>query len=96
MNTGKLQDLVGSDAWSNGQEPSTFFTLDDGQHMSWVYSHYVKAICKEDELVIEWPQASIYITGPKVGELHKDFAKGRATHIKADGVDILSVKVILG
>jgi hypothetical protein len=96
MNTGKLQDLVGSDAWSNVQEPSTFFTLDDGQQMSWVYLHHVKAICKEDELVIEWPRASIHITGPKVGELHKDFSKGHATHIKADGVDILSVKVILG
>jgi hypothetical protein len=92
----RLQDLVGSEAWQTVQEPSTFFTPDDRREISLVYLHYVKATRKEDELVIEWPRVSIHITGPKVGELHKDFAKGRATHIKADGVDILSVKVILG
>jgi hypothetical protein len=95
MNTnGKLQDLVGSDAWSNVQEPSTLFTLDDGREMSWLYVHYVTATREGDRLIIQWPRATIEILGPKCGDLHRDFCKGRATNIVADGVDITSVKLL--
>jgi hypothetical protein len=92
--TSKLQDLVGSDAWTTINEPSTLFTLDDGREVSWLYTHYTMATREGDRLIIQWPRASVEITGPKVGDLLRDFCRGRATHIKSDGIDILSVGLV--
>jgi hypothetical protein len=41
-----------------------------------------------------WTRAVVEITGPKVGDLLRDFCRVRATNIAADGLDILSVRVV--
>ena len=86
-----LRDMVGSDAWEHVTEPSTVFCLDNGKQISWPYLHHVSAECACDKLVIVWSTGRIEITGPKCKELHRDFARNKATMIKADGRDILSV-----
>jgi hypothetical protein len=93
MNT-SLADLAGSDAWSTTQEPSTLFTMDDGAEVAFLYSHYTLATRQGDRLAIHWQKVRIEVIGPKSGDLLRDFCKGRATHIRRDGVDILSVKMV--
>ena len=45
-------------------------------------------------LILYFPVATIWVTGgPKVLEFYEAFAKQRATLLKADGKDILSVKM---
>jgi hypothetical protein len=47
-------------------------------------------------LILYFPLATIWVTGgPKVLEFYEAFAKQTATLLKADGKDILSVKVAL-
>lgn len=47
-------------------------------------------------LILYFPLATISITGgPKVLEFYEAFAKQRTTLLKADGKDILSVKMVL-
>jgi hypothetical protein len=42
-------------------------------------------------LLLQWPPGVVEITGPKTLDFYRDFAKGKGTWIKTDGVDILSV-----
>lgn len=94
----KLADLEGSEAWESGiSEPRVLFCCDDGHVISFLYNHIGPASAFGDVLTIEVGKtAKIEIYGPKVASLHRDFCRAKCTHIKADGVDILSVKVILG
>ena len=47
-------------------------------------------------LILYFPLATIWVTGgPKVLEFYEALAKQRATLLKADGKDILSVKMHL-
>ena len=47
-------------------------------------------------LILYFPVATIWVTGgPKVLEFYEALAKQRATLLKADGKDILSVKMQL-
>jgi hypothetical protein len=95
MNTsGKLQDLVGSDAWEVVAEPRVMFCLDDGRNISFLYNHVGKADESGDVLLVEVGKSKVEIRGPKIKDLHKDFCRGRATHILSDGLDILSVRLV--
>jgi hypothetical protein len=95
MNTGKLQDLVGPDAWEVVSEPRVLFCLDDGHIVSYLYNHMGKSDASGDVLTIEVGKtARVEICGPKVPALHRDFCRSKCTNIKSDGLDILSVRLI--
>jgi hypothetical protein len=95
MNT-KLADLEGSGAWESGiSEPRVMFCLDDGHTISFWAHHIGKADASGDALTIEVAKGKVEIVGPKVKDLHRDFCRGKATHIKADGLDILSVRMVV-
>jgi hypothetical protein len=46
-------------------------------------------------LLIDWPLGTIVIAGPKALEFYEQFSNHRATLIKADGKDIVSVRMHL-
>ena len=50
---------------------------------------------KERRLLINWPLGTIVVTGPKTLEFYEQFSNHRATLIRADGKDILLVKMHL-
>jgi hypothetical protein len=50
---------------------------------------------KERRLLIDWPLRTIVVTGPKTFEFYEQFSNHRATLLRADGEDILSVKMHL-
>ena len=50
---------------------------------------------KEQRLLIDGPVGTIDDTGPKALEFYDQFSNHRATLIRADGKDILSVKMYL-
>jgi hypothetical protein len=102
MNTsGKLADLVGSEAWDVAAEsrraigePRIMFCLDDGHTVSMLFKEIGQAAETGETLVIEFGESKIEIFGPKVKALHRDFCRGYATMIKSDGIDIVSVKLL--
>ena len=46
-------------------------------------------------LCLCWPLGIVVITGPKVLEFYAGFCAHRATCLKADGKDIIDLKLIL-
>jgi hypothetical protein len=50
---------------------------------------------KEQRLLIDWPVGTIVVAGPKALEFYEQFSNHRATLIKSDGKDILSVRMHL-
>ena len=50
---------------------------------------------KNQSLLIDWPLGTIVVTGPKTLEFYEQFSNHRATLLRADGKDILSVKMHL-
>ena len=50
---------------------------------------------KNNALLIDWPLGTIVVTGPKTLEFYEQFSNHRATLIRADGKDILSVRMHL-
>jgi hypothetical protein len=60
--------------------------------------HHVTGTCysaKEQRLLIDGPVGTIVVAGPKALEFYEQFSNHRATLIRADGKDILSVKMHL-
>jgi hypothetical protein len=53
-------------------------------------------IPSQERLILYWPSGTFGITGPKKLEFYDDFANHRATLLKADANDILSVELVLG
>jgi hypothetical protein len=81
------------ECWQESQEPVISFVLDSGEVFGCNFFHLVQAHYSptEQRLLLQWPPVLVEITGPKALDFYKDFAKGKGTWIKADGVDILSV-----
>ena len=50
---------------------------------------------KERRPLVNWPLGTIVVTGPKTLEFYEQFSNHRATLLRADGKDILSVKMHL-
>jgi hypothetical protein len=44
---------------------------------------------------LDWPLGTVVVTGPKTLDFDTAFCNHRATSLKADGKDILSVRMIL-
>ena len=50
---------------------------------------------EEQILSLDWPLGTVVVTGPKTLDFNNAFCNHRATSLKADGKDILSVRMIL-
>jgi hypothetical protein len=100
-----LQELCGEkeQPWSERGEPIIrFWESDTGE--CWGMPFFSLSAVRfvphsqpySQRLILYFPLATIRVTGgPKVLEFYEAFAKQRATLLKADGKDILSVKMVL-
>ena len=94
-----LKDLYGPNQsslpWEEQQAEIVRFWTDSGDCWGLMFHHvsgtYYSA--KEQRLLIDWPLGTIVVTGPKALEFYEQFSNHRATLIRADGKDILSVKM---
>ena len=86
-----------SNSWESEEAEVVRFWTDDGD--SWGFPfHYLTAIhysVRHKRLLITWTLGTVVIAGPKVLEFYDDFCKHRATSLKVDGKDILSVTMVL-
>ena len=83
--------------WESEHEPViTFFTDDDDV---WGFPFFgllaAQYTARNQTLALQWQGAQVRIQGPRAHDFFMAFAKGSATGIKANGEDILSVKVIV-
>ena len=86
-----------SNAWESEEAAVVRFWTDDGDSWGFLF-HYLTAIhysAKHERLLITWMLGTLVIAGPKVLEFYDDFCNHRATALKADGKDILSVTMML-
>jgi hypothetical protein len=86
-----------STGWESEEAQVVRFWTDDGDSWGFLF-HYLTAIhysAKHDRLLITWTLGTLVIKGPKVLEFYDDFCNHRATALKADGKDILSVTMML-
>jgi len=96
-----LRELYGpqqsSFPWEEQQTEIVRFWTDSGDCWGFLFHHvsgtYYSA--KERRLLIDWPLGTIAVTGPKTLEFYEQFSNHRATLLRADGKDILSVKMHL-
>ena len=83
--------------WDEQQAEIVRFWTDSGDCWGFLFHHvsgtYYSA--KEQRLLIDCGLGTIVVTGPKALEFYEQFSNHRATLIKADGKDILSVKMHL-
>jgi hypothetical protein len=94
-----LKDLYGpkqsSLPWEEHQAEIVRFWTDSGDCWGFLFHHvsgtYFSA--NEQRLLIDWPLGTIVVTGPKTLEFYEQFSNHRATLLRADGKDILSVRM---
>jgi hypothetical protein len=94
-----LKDLYGpkqsSLPWEEHQAEIVRFWTDSGDCWGFLFHHvsgtYFSA--KEQRLLIDWTLGTIVVTGPKTLEFYEQFSKHRATLLRSDGKDILSVRM---
>ena len=94
-----LKDLYGhkESSWEEHQAEIVRFWTDSGDCWGFLF-HHVSGTCysaKEQHLLIVGPVGTIVVAGPKALEFYEQFSNHRATLIRADGKDILSVKMHL-
>jgi hypothetical protein len=86
-----------SNAWESEQAEVVRFWTDDGDSWGFLF-HRLAAIhysARSELLLIDWDLGTLVIAGSKVLEFYDDLCSRRATSLKADGKDILSVTMIL-
>jgi hypothetical protein len=96
-----LKDLYGpkqsSLPWEEHQAEIVRFWTDSGDCWGFLFHHvsgtYYSA--KSKRLLIDWPVGTIVVAGPKALEFYEQFSDHRATLVRADGKDILSVRMHL-
>ena len=96
-----LKELYGpkqsSFPWEEQEAEIVRFWIDSGDCWGFLFHHasgtYYSA--KEQRLLIDCGLGTIVITGPKAFEFYEQFSNHRATLIRSDGKDILSVKMHL-
>ena len=96
-----LKDLYGpkesSLPWEEHQAEIVRFWTDSGDSWGFLFHHvsgtYFSA--KEQRLLMDWPLGTIVVTGPETLEFYEQFSNHRATLLRADRKDILSVKMHL-
>jgi hypothetical protein len=96
-----LKDLYGpkqsSLPWEEHQAEIVRFWTDSGDCWGFLFHHVSGTYysVKEQRLLIDGPMGTIVVAGPKALEFYEQFSNHRATLIRADGKDILSVKMHL-
>jgi hypothetical protein len=86
-----------SNAWESEEAEVVRFWTDDGDSWGFLF-HYLTAIhysARHELLLITWTLGTLVIAGPKVLVFYDDFCNHRATLLKADGKDILAVRMVL-
>jgi hypothetical protein len=96
-----LKDLYGtkqsSSPWEDHQAEIVRFWTDSGDCWGFLFHHVsgTHYSAKEQRLLIDCGLGTIVVTGPKAFEFYEQFSSHRATLIRSDGKDILSVKMHL-
>jgi hypothetical protein len=96
-----LKELYGpkqsSLPWEEQQAEIVRFWTDSGDCWGFLF-HQVSGTfysVKNQRLLIDWPVGTIVVAGPKALEFYEQFSNHRATLLRADGKDILSVRMHL-
>jgi hypothetical protein len=96
-----LKELYGSQLssfpWEEQQAEIVRFWTDSGDCWGFLF-HHVSGILysvRDERLLIDWALGTIVVTGPKALEFCEQFSSHRATLLRADGKDILSVRMHL-
>jgi hypothetical protein len=86
-----------SQAWEPGSPEIVRFITDEGASYGFVWHALIFGtyVPEHESLFLQYSTGTIIITGPKAEEFWEDFAQRKATSVKADGVDILSVTMSL-
>jgi hypothetical protein len=86
-----------SNAWDDQQAEIVRFWTDDGDSWGFLF-HRLAAVhynARSEHLLIDWDLGTLVIAGPKVLDFYDDFCNHRASLVKPDGKDILSVTMLL-
>jgi hypothetical protein len=83
--------------WEEQHVDIVRFWTDSGDCWGFLFHHLTGSYysARYQRLFIDWAMGTIVVTGPKALEFYEQFANHRATLIKADGKDILSVRMHL-
>ena len=86
-----------SQAWDLGCPEMVRFITDEGASYGFVWHALIFGayVPEHESLFLQYGTGTIIITGPKAEEFWEDFTQRKATSVKADGVDILSVTMSL-
>lgn len=83
--------------WEKTTAPIVRFWIGDGSCWGFPYFSVIATRCEPEaeRLLIYFGPGVIVVRGPKVLEFLDDFANHRATGLKADGKEIISVEIDL-
>ena len=86
-----------SQAWEPGSPEIVRFITDEGASYGFLWHALIFGayVPEHESLFLQYGTGTIIITGPKAEEFWEDFAQRKATSVKVDGVDILSVTMSL-
>ena len=86
-----------SAAWEPGSPEIVRFITDEGACYGFLWHALIFGayIPEQENLFLQYGTGTIIITGPKAEEFWEEFTQRKASSIKADGVDILSVTMSL-
>ena len=96
-----LEELYGpkqsSFPWEEQQSEIVRFWTDSGDCWGFLFHHVFGTLysARDERLLIDWALGTIVVTGPRTLEFYEQFSNHRATLIRADGKDILSVRMHL-
>ena len=83
--------------WEEQQVDIVRFWTDSGDCWGFLFHHLTgtRFSAKDQSLLIDWALGTIVVMGPKTLEFYEQLSDHRATLVKADGKDILSVRMHL-
>jgi hypothetical protein len=86
-----------SEAWEPGSPEIVRFITDEGASYGFLWHVLIFGayVPEHETLFLQYGTGTIIIAGPKAEEFWEEFAQRKATSVKADGVDILSVTMSL-
>ena len=86
-----------SQAWEPGCPEIVRFITDEGASYGFLWHVLIFGayVPEHETLFLQYGTGTIIIAGPKAEEFWEDFAQRKATSVKADAVDILSVTMSL-
>jgi hypothetical protein len=90
----ELGFAASSDAWTNEKSEFVRFHAVGGDVWAFPVSHADSVCLRGNMLIITFGPANVGISGPKAEQFFELFCKRQLTSVKADGLDIVSVKVV--